>query len=605
MKKTLCLLLSAIMLLGALPFVALGASIINLVDLDGIVPPSVDAYPEWNIGTNDSDYEVVNVEWFDHERGVNMNAGEKFLAGHSYRLKIYVVTASGWEFRTDGVSGDPFVAILHNGDQIDDFYCIYGNESQLLVQIDYEALPGVISNTVNEVNITIDKPVTGVAPSFTKIDTAQYYSDGNISPESKGIKWYDVTDGKYLISGTGAKFTCGHTYKVSVSLSTKGEYEFGNITAKVNGNNAESDWYNPYMVSVTYTFDELVCAPEFVQGEFPSCDGTGHVGYFACPCGKWYWDAEGTNPIENEEDILIPPTGAHTEEEVTVTKATTSKNGKIEIKCSECGELLGTKTIAKVTSFTLSTTDYVYDGKNKTPKVTVKDANGKQLVKNVDYKTSIASSRSNIGKYYVKVTLIGNYEGTKNVYFYIRPGVPTKLTATQSTSYVKLSWDKAPGAAGYSVYRYDKATDSYKKLKATTALSYTDKDVKAGTKYTYKVVPYGRSKLDNVYYSKGNIIIATATKTSTPSITVTSTVKTKATVKWNNVSGESGYQVWYSTSKDGTYKKFGNAKANATSMTVTGLTRNKTYYFKVRAYTKTDSGYVYSSWSSVKSVKVK
>ena len=123
------------MLLGALPFVAMGASIINLVDLDGIVPPSVDAYPEWNIGTNDSKYEVVNVEWFDQERGVDMTPGEEFLAGYSYRLKIYVVTADGWEFRTDGVSGDPFVSILNNGEQIDDFYCIYGNESQLLVQI--------------------------------------------------------------------------------------------------------------------------------------------------------------------------------------------------------------------------------------------------------------------------------------------------------------------------------------------------------------------------------------------------------------------------------------------------------------------------------------
>mgnify|MGYP003292833337 CR=1 FL=1 len=112
----------------------------------------------------------------------------------------------------------------------------------------------------------------------------------------------DLSD-SFVLSGTGAKFTCGHTYKVSFSLSTKDDYEFGNITAKLNGNNAESDWYNPYLVTVTYTFDELTCAPEFVEGEFPSCSGTGHIGYFACPCGKWYWDAEGTEPIENEEDI--------------------------------------------------------------------------------------------------------------------------------------------------------------------------------------------------------------------------------------------------------------------------------------------------------------
>ena len=203
MKKTLCLLLSTLMLLSALPFVTLGASIINLVDLDGIVPPSVDAYPEWNIGTNDSKYEVVNVEWFDHERGVDMTLGEEFLAGHSYRLKIYVVTADGWEFRTDGVSGDPFVAILNNGEQIDDFYCIYGNESQLLIQIDYDELPAAESDTIEAVDLVIAQPVTGVAPSFAKIDTDRYYSDGNISPESKGIKWYDVTDEKYLISGNG------------------------------------------------------------------------------------------------------------------------------------------------------------------------------------------------------------------------------------------------------------------------------------------------------------------------------------------------------------------------------------------------------------------
>lgn len=305
--------------------------------------------------------------------------------------------------------------------------------------------------------------------------------------------------------------------------------------------------------------------------------------------------------IEANLDICID--GTHNYDSV-VTKATLTSDGKIEGECSLCGKA-ESKTIARVDSVTLSTTHYIYNGKNKTPKVTVKDAEGNVLTKNVDYKLTIASSRSGIGRYTIRVKLMGNYEGTKDVYFYIRPAAPETISATQSTTWIKLTWSKVDGAAGYVVYRYNRETGAYDKIKVTGATSFTDKGLGAGTKYSYKVVPYGRSKLDNIYYSKSYIAINTATKTRTPSITVASSAKTKATVKWNNVGGENGYQVWYSTSEDGTYKKFSNAKANTTSLTVTGLTSGKTYYFKVRTYKTTDSGYVYSAWSTVKSVKVK
>ena len=606
MKKTLCLLLSTLMLISALPFIAMGASTINLVDLYGIVPPTVGASPNWAIGTNDTDLEVVHVEWFDHERGVNMQSGEKFLAGHSYRLQIFVEPASGWEFRTYQ-NGDVFVAILNDGEQIDDFYCIYGDKDELLVQIDYDELPAAESNTIDEIILFIDQPVTGEAPSYRKVDATKYYSDGDVSPESKGIKWYDVTDGKYLISGTGAKFICGHTYKVTFTLRASGDCEFGNAEAYVNGKAAVLDWYNPYMVTVTYTFDKLVCTPEFVEGEFPSCNGTGHVGYYACACGKWYWDEEGTEPIENEEDILLPPTGAHNYEEV-VTKATTTASGKIESKCSVCGDVESTETIAKIASVTLSKENYIYDGKNKTPTVTVKDANGKKLTKNVDYKLSVASKRSGIGRYTVKVTFIGNYEGTKNVYFYIKTGKPDSVkSASQTTSSVKLSWSAVPGAAGYKVYRYSPSKKAYVEAGTTEGTSLTVKKLYAGTKYTFRVVSYGKTSAGKVYDSDSYALLKTATKTKTPELTkvTASATKGKAYVYHTDVSGETGYTVYYSTKKDSGFKKYNNFKADTTRCDITGLTSGKTYYFKVRTYIKTDSGYVYSAWSAVKSVKVK
>ncbi|MBR3968724.1 MAG: hypothetical protein IKJ93_03960, partial [Clostridia bacterium] len=52
----------------------------------------------------------------------------------------------------------------------------------------------------------------------------------------------------------------------------------------------------------------------------------------------------------------------HTYKKV-VTKATTSKNGKIENKCTVCGDVESTTTIKYAKTFSLSSTSYTYDGK--------------------------------------------------------------------------------------------------------------------------------------------------------------------------------------------------------------------------------------------------
>ena len=79
--------------------------------------------------------------------------------------------------------------------------------------------------------------------------------------------------------------------------------------------------------------------------------------------------------------------------------------------------------------------------------------------------------------------------------------------------------------------------------------------------------------------------------------------KAAVTLKWSAVKGADGYQVYYSTSKDGKYKKL--VSTSKVSLKKTGLTSGKTYYFKVRAYKKTDSATLFGSFSSVKSAKIK
>ena len=66
------------------------------------------------------------------------------------------------------------------------------------------------------------------------------------------------------------------------------------------------------------------------------------------------------------------------------------------------------------------------------------------------------------------------------------------------------------------------------------------------------------------------------------------TTKTSATISWSKVSGASGYEIYRSTSKTGTYKKVATVKSGSkVTYKDTGLSKNKTYYYKVRAYKST------------------
>lgn len=69
------------------------------------------------------------------------------------------------------------------------------------------------------------------------------------------------------------------------------------------------------------------------------------------------------------------------------------------------------------------------------------------------------------------------------------------------------------------------------------------------------------------------------------------------------VSGATGYQAAYAVKSSMKGQKTKLFKG--TSVTVKGLKKKKTYYFRVRAYTKKNGKTVYGNWSSKKSIKIK
>ncbi len=275
----------------------------------------------------------------------------------------------------------------------------------------------------------------------------------------------------------------------------------------------------------------------------------------------------------------------------TTTKATLSKNGSVVKKCTVCGKVASNTAIKYAKTFKLSTTTYTYDGKVKTPSVTVKDSAGKTLKKNTDYTVTYASGRKNAGTYKVTIKMKGNYTGTKTLTFKIKPAKlssfklsDTSYTYNGKTKTPSVTVKNANGTKMTENKHYTVTYSSGRKNVGTYEVTIKGKGNYTGTKtLTFKINPT-KTKVSKLTTGKKKITVA---------ITKKSTQVT-------------GYQIQYSTSK-----KFTNAKTKTissyktTKYTLKSLSAKKTYYVRVRTYKTVGKTKYYSGWSTYKYVKTK
>jgi hypothetical protein len=77
----------------------------------------------------------------------------------------------------------------------------------------------------------------------------------------------------------------------------------------------------------------------------------------------------------------------------------------------------------------------------------------------------------------------------------------------------------------------------------------------------------------------------------------------KVKLTWDSAADASGYVIYRSTSKDGTYKRVKTIKdASVTSVKLASHTGTTAYYYKIRAYKTVSGKRLYSSYSVVRTV---
>lgn len=164
----------------------------------------------------------------------------------------------------------------------------------------------------------------------------------------------------------------------------------------------------------------------------------------------------------------------------------------------------------------------------------------------------------------------------------------SKITGaySQDTGALQLTWNEVTDAYRYQVSRSTSKNGSYKAIATVKTASYEDKSAKTNTAYYYKVRVVNRVGKTNYYGSYSSAVAGTQIgKTSISSIQAKS--DTQLSISWKKVSGATGYRVYRSTSKNGTYTLIKSiSKGSTTAYTDQALTPATTYYYKIQALNK-------------------
>lgn len=259
-----------------------------------------------------------------------------------------------------------------------------------------------------------------------------------------------------------------------------------------------------------------------------------------------------------------------------------------------------------------------YTGGVLAPTYTVKSGNN-TLKKGTDYTIGYANNIK-LGTGYAYIRGIGEYSGYKLIPFEITDqDVPEEEEVLGENAYVQLT-DEAKDAgykltdeqlsgivAGNKVSAV-KALVQLKEKYADCSIKVLDKDSGVSMSASKLVTTGDKLAISDVDGNR-TAVATLKVKGTKPKISSVKGGKRKITVVWGKLASSkaTGYQIKFCLDKSMPEELAGTKTIKSYKTTTTTLSTNysDTYYVKVRSYKTIRSKKNYSSWSSVKSVKVK
>jgi hypothetical protein len=361
----------------------------------------------------------------------------------------------------------------------------------------------------------------------------------------------------------GCPFT-GCTKLTSVSMRGMIPYQFF------------QDFTTLKAVTLTKSVDRIY------EDAFSGCTGLTDVYYLGTPVDK-YEILEYPNAIDEGNDPLYDATWHY-----LTSQSCSFEEGEVEYR---------------------GTTPYViYDKTPKTPRVRVEMEGGFPI----DPALFTVTYRSNTdpGTGFADVVIDGApFE--LNLWFKIYMPATTSTSVANTGTGILVSWEPVENAKGYVIYRrawnlVDDGWTSFERWNNTTATTWTDTKVYAGTRYQYGVKAYFNDPMDN--YNLGMVgPLRTTVRITTRTLKSLTAGTKQVTAKWSGSVVFTGYQVQIATNaaftKNLKTEKIANPKAYQT--TFKSLKAGTTYYARVRSYHVFNGMTYFGEWSNVLSAKTK
>ena len=178
---------------------------------------------------------------------------------------------------------------------------------------------------------------------------------------------------------------------------------------------------------------------------------------------------------------------------------------------------------------------------------------------------------------------------------------PAKVTGVKASSVTQtgalISWKSVSKAKGYRIYVYDAKAKKYTKVTTvkSTAVSYKLIGLTPDTTYKYKVRAY--KKVNNkTIWGTSSAAVTFTTKSYAPAqvknVKASAKSASQVSLSWGKVTNAKGYRIYKYNDSTKKFEKVTTVGSGTTSYTVSGLSKGKSYKFKVRAYRKV-SGVTY------------